>query len=96
MALFGNKKGVALPPQETGHQEVVDYLTALSRQDYDKIIKVVGIYRKADKEVAKIYPLETIPPITLGGDFLSDDTELGNFLDDEPPKKPAKKAKGGR
>lgn len=94
MALFGNKKGVALPPQEIGHQEVVDYLTALSRQDYDKIIKAVNIYRKADKEVAKIYPLETIPPITLGGDFLSDDdTELGNFLDDEPAKK-AKK--GGR
>jgi regulator of sigma D len=94
MGLFSNKNKVALPPQEISHQDVVDYLTALSRQEYDKIIKAINIYRKADKEVAKIYPLETVQTITMADDFLSDkDTAAGNFLDDEPEPKPKKATK---
>lgn len=85
MGLFSNKQPAQLE-HETGYQDVVDYLTAMEQPQYNKLLKVVEVYRKADKEVAKILPLEKMPPVIMTGDFLSDDdTELGNFLDDEPP-----------
>jgi hypothetical protein len=78
---------------ETSYQDVVDVLEAMSDQEYAKIIKVVNIYRKANKDVEKILPLEVMPPIIMDGeDFLfGKDTELGNFLDDDHESTASKK-----
>lgn len=63
--------------------EVVEYLRYLPQADYNKMLKVVQIYRDADtaaKKVLKIKPQKW--DVALG----LDDTELGNFLDDDEPK----------
>lgn len=86
MGLFRKKQPA--PIAETGYDDVVEYLRDLEQTDYTKILKVVSTYREADKKVKKILGI-------LADDLFSDDTELGNFLADEPvvPKKPkAKKA----
>lgn len=88
MSLFGKKKPA--PVAETGYQDVVDYLRDLEQADYAKILKVVKTYREADKKVKKILNIKD-EPVTAGfstDELLldDDDTELGNFLDDEPVK----------
>lgn len=87
MSLFSKKPA---PVIETSYQDVVDYLTALSQQDYTKILKVVTIYRDADKGVKKVLGIKenrvTDPDTAddLAAAFLSeDDTSIGNFLDDD-------------
>lgn len=76
---------------EPDYQDVVDYLRDLSQQDYTKILKVVGIYRDADKGVKKVLNIKEVEPHinhVQPKSFLDDDdTELGNFLEDELPKK---------
>ena len=79
---------------EISYDDVVTYLRDLQQQDYTKILKVVNIYRNADKDVKKVLGIKensVTDPATadaLAADFLSDDdTDLGNFLEDEPPKK---------
>lgn len=96
MGLFNKKPA---PVAEVGYQDVVDYLRDLEQADYAKILKVVKTYREADKKVKKILGIKenaVTDPATaddLAADILSDDdTELGNFLEDEPPK-PKKAAK---
>lgn len=70
---------------EISYDDVVTYLRDLEQADYNKILKVVNIYRDADKKVKKILNIKEQP----ADDFLldGDDTELGNFLEDEPPTK---------
>lgn len=66
------------------YKNVVEFLAALSDKEYKKITKVVNIYRNADKNVGDV----------LGGPLDSyklEYEEVGTI-----PKKPAKKAKGGR
>lgn len=94
MGLFSKKPAHVC---ETTYQDVVDYLRDLDIRDYAKVLKVVGIYRDADKGVKKVLGIKensVTDPATadaIADDLLSDDdTALGNFLDDEPPK-PAKK-----
>lgn len=80
---------------EINYQDVVDYLRDLSQQDYTKILKVVKLYRDADKGVKKVLGIKETPALDdmPMEDLLSDDdTSIGNFLEDEPPK-PPKKAK---
>ena len=79
---------------EITYDDVVTYLRDLPQQDYTKILKVVNIYRNADKDVKKVLGIKdnhVTDPATadqLADDFLSDDdTILGDFLEDEPPKK---------
>lgn len=79
---------------EITYDDVVIYLRDLPQQDYTKILKVVNIYRNADKDVKKVLGIKEnsiTDPATadaLAEDFLSDDdTMLGDFLEDEPPKK---------
>lgn len=95
MGLFGKQ-----PKHETSYQEVVDYLRDLTYHDYNKIIKVVTIYREADKGVKKVLRIrDTWSEVWTKQEA---DTELGNFLDDEPQKKvvikktPKPKAKKGK
>lgn len=99
MGFFSKDKFRNLPPllqageymditsAETSKQSVIDYLTGLSNQEYTKLLKVVNIYRNADKDVKKVLNIKQNATIMTGkfdGDFLSDDdTELGNFLDDD-------------
>lgn len=97
MHLFSKKTA---PVAETSYQDVVDYLRDISQPDYTKILKVVNIYRDADKGVKKVLGIKensVTNPATLeslAADFLDDDdTELGDFLNDDEPPKPAAKAK---
>ncbi len=93
MRLFSKSK--AAPAPEITYDEVVDYLRDLAQTDYTKIIKVVGIYRDADKSVKKVLNIQDVPtdvnhiePLSLLED---DDTELGNFLDDNQDTPASKK-----
>lgn len=88
MSLFSKKKIVPAP--EITYDDVVDYLRDLPQSDYTKILKVVTIYREADKGVKKVLGIKensVTDPATadmLADDLLlDDDTELGNFLDDD-------------
>lgn len=92
MGLFRKKQPEPAP--ETSYDDVVEYLRDLAQPDYTKILKVVNIYRDADKGVKKVLGIKensVTDPATadmLAEDFLADDdTELGDFLADEPPKK---------
>lgn len=96
MGLFSKKQVQEVA--EFGYQDAVDYLRDLEQTDYNKILKVVGIYRDADKGVKKVL---NIKPEPVEEGFT--DEELNDlFLVDEPtPKvkitktpKPAKKGKG--
>lgn len=61
MVLFGKKKAELLPlitdeelQTAPSYNSVIDYLVSLSRTDYDKMLKVVGIYRTAKKDAQKV------------------------------------------
>ena len=87
MSLFRKKQQPLIA--ETGYDDVVTYLRDLAQADYTKILKVVNIYRDADKGVKKVLGIKDMPALddVAMGDLLSDDdTSLGNFLDDEPVK----------
>jgi len=88
MGLFGKKPADLA---KTSHQDVVDYLRDLEQADYTKILKVVSTYREADKKVKKILNIK-YEPVAL--DFVHEglliddgDTELGDYLFDDPPPK---------
>lgn len=92
MGLFTKKQPEPAP--EISYDDVVEYLRDMAQADYTKILKVVNLYRDADKGVKKVLGIKensVTDPATadaLAEDFLSDDdTMLGDFLEDEPPKK---------
>ena len=91
MGLFNKKPAHTC---EISYDDVVSYLRDLEQPDYSKILKVVSTYRDADKKVKKILNIKDEPiEAELDNLLMDDDTTLGNFLDDEPVKKPkAKKA----
>lgn len=95
MGLF-SKKTVSVA--ETSYQDVVDYLRDISQQDYTKILKVVTIYRDADKGVKKVLGIKensvTNPESAddIAAAFLSDDDTI-DFLEDEPVKTSTVKVK---
>lgn len=86
MGLFNKKPAHQC---EISYDDVVTYLRDLAQPDYTKILKVVNLYRDADKGVKKVLGIKDTPALEDMPleDFLSDDdTSLGNFLDDEPVK----------
>lgn len=92
MGLFSKKQPA--PALEITYDDVVEYLRDMAQTDYTKILKVVNLYRDADKGVKKVLGIKensVTDPATadaLADDFISDDdTDLGDFLADEPPKK---------
>ena len=79
------------PIVETNYDDVVEFLRNLAQPDYTKILKVVNLYRDADKGVKKVLGIKDMPTLddVPMEDLLSDDdTSIGNFLEDELPKKP--------
>jgi hypothetical protein len=91
MRLFN--KNQPAPVAETSYDDVVTYLRDLEQADYTKILKVVTAYRDADKKVKKILgikdsPVSDTPNLDeVANILMDDDTDLGDFLEDEPPKK---------
>lgn len=81
------------------YNSVLDYLTGLSAQDYNKITRVAVIYRNANKEAAKIIGVKDEPtqpllepkPTDEEIDQALDDTLAGNFLEDDLPESKPKK-----
>lgn len=105
MGLFNKSNKVDLPvlsddndqPQAITFNEVIDYITGLSKSDFDKLIKVANIYRASNKDVLNVLGLKdepttsiaqemetkTLEPVEVETDLLSDD-ELDNAFLDEP------------
>lgn len=45
---------LATEPASIGYNEVLDYLVALHDDDYEKLLKVANIYRRAERQVADV------------------------------------------
>lgn len=50
------------------YNTVLDYLTGLSKSEFDKIVKVANIYRNANKEASKVLGVKDEPTISLKED----------------------------
>lgn len=47
-----NTNSIAPEPVGIGYNEVLDYLVSLHDDDYEKLLKVANIYRRAERQVA--------------------------------------------
>lgn len=45
---------IAAEPAGIGYNEVLDYLVSLHDDDYEKLLKVANIYRRAERQVADV------------------------------------------
>lgn len=45
---------IAAEPAGIGYNEALDYLVALHDDDYEKLLKVANIYRRAERQVADV------------------------------------------
>lgn len=97
MGLFGKKKREFAPlisdnsTPVVNFNTVVEYLEGLSKQDLDKLLKVVNIYRNANKDVNKVLGIKDEPTATItkeSRDEAEISDELDFMLDDEPAEKP--------
>lgn len=110
MGLFGKKRELSplLPgvnieaglDNPVNFDTVLDYLVGLNRYDFDRIIKVAGIYRAANKDAFKVLGVKDEPTAVITKEtreklVLTDSDEISFMLDDEPalPKKPKTKVK---
>lgn len=58
-----NINSIAPAPVGIGYNEVLDYLVALPDDDYEKLLKVANIYRRAERQVADVLnPTSTDAP----------------------------------
>jgi len=111
--LFGKRKAepvelptILQPENPVNYDSVLDYLVGLGQKDFDKLIKVTGIYREANKSAAKVLGVKDQPTATLIEEKQTDE-EIDNDLDqlletnaddlkaaieNEPPKPEPKKA----
>lgn len=105
MGIFGKKKQ-EFPPLFSGDEtpavnfnSVVEYLEGLSRYDFDKLLKVVNIYRAANKDVHKVLGIKDEPTTAIAKESREEaeldleDDDLPFILDDELAKE-TKKPKG--
>ena len=53
-----------LPLESVSYDECLDFLRGLEKPDFDKMVKVAGIYRTADEQACKVYGAE--PKETAG------------------------------
>ena len=54
---------IAAEPAGIGYNEALDYLVALHDDDYEKLLKVANIYRRAERQVADVLnPTSTDAP----------------------------------
>lgn len=68
------------PENPVNYDSVLDYLVGLSKEDYDKLIKVTGIYRDANKKAASVLDVEDQPTTTLVDEKQSEE-EIDQALD---------------
>ena len=54
-----NNSSIAPEPAGIGYNEVLDYLVALPDDDYEKLLKVANIYRRAESQVADVLQPES-------------------------------------
>ncbi len=58
-----NSNSISPEPVGIGYNEVLDYLVALPDDDYEKLLKVANIYRRAERQVADVLnPTSTDAP----------------------------------
>lgn len=92
MGIFDKKpkEQPAVADDGATYDQVVDFLVSVNDRDYQKIKRVVDIYRAANVEVAKatgvrsepansIFAKQTVPAVNLA----PSDTDVGNFLEDD-------------
>lgn len=95
--------GILQPENPVNYNSVLDYMVGLSDKDYKKLTGSAEVYRKANKEVAKIVGIkdepthELMPPkptdeqIDADLDDMLNEPDLATaFLDDEPAPTPKK------
>ena len=73
------------PENPVNYNSVLDYMIGLSDKDYKKLTGSAEIYRKANKDVAKLIGIKDEPTHTLMAEKPSDeqiDTDLDNMLDE--------------
>lgn len=97
MSLF-NKKRVESPPTilepEVNFNSVVEYCEGLSKSDYDKLLKVVNIYRNANKDVCNVLGIKDEPSHAIAKETKEEaQADIPFIMDDVPTtkKKLAKK-----
>lgn len=94
------------PENPVNYKSVLEYLVGLSKAEYEKMIKVSGIYRKADKEASKVLGVKDEPTVQLKGneptsdqihegvdEILSADDDIAFILSDEDEVPPADSTK---
>lgn len=64
------------------YNTVLDYLVGLSRYDYDKILKVSGIYRTANKEAARVLGVKDEPSTAIKEQPAPEQVEPSDMLQD--------------
>lgn len=101
MGLFGKKR--EFPPLLSddstpviNFNTVVEYLEGLSKSDLDKLLKVVNIYRNANKDVNKVLGIKDEPSVTIDKESLAEaeldsDDDIPFILDDDLVEKPKSK-----
>lgn len=109
MGLFGKKKRELAPlisdeeldamgDPAVNFNSVVEYLEGLSRYEFDKLLKVVNIYRNANKDVHKVLGIKDEPTTTIVKESreeasLDEDSDIADLLEDTPPAEKPKKDK---
>ena len=91
MSLFKKRKASSLLSGSSVESPIVeqsmvlDYIVDLDDPEFDKLIKVAAVYRKANKEAIKIWGVEALPQYTDPSDEESgmDDLDSAFLTDDE-------------
>jgi len=93
--IFGSKRepqqvdipAIMQPEEPVNYNSVLDYLVGLSDKDYRKMTGSAEVYRKANKDVAKIVGIKDEPTHTLLPEKPSEeqiDAELDGLLETHP------------
>lgn len=75
------------PENPVNYDSVLDYLVGLAQKDYDKLIKVTGIYRDANKSAARVLGVKDQPTTTLVSEQQTEeeiDSDLDGLLETNP------------
>lgn len=91
MGIFSKKKPVILSDLDLTEEDnninfnvVLEYVIGLSIYDYNKLFKVSGIYRAANRDAAKALGVKSEPTTSIKEDITSNVNEDDGFnLDDD-------------
>lgn len=79
---------------ETDYNSALEYLIGLSAKDFDKIMKVAGVFRKANAESAEILGIKDEPTTSIhAGKAKPKSSDPLDFLFDDEPKPQRKSIK---